>query len=352
MPTYEEGIRQGLTAALGRARRVTLDLAHTRLVILSDMHRGQGDGADDFRHAQKAYSQALRHYHRAGFSIDLLGDVEELWEARAERIVAEYKDVLELEQSFIASERLRRFFGNHDIDWSDPKHRSFVHLAPYLEDGGKRASVEEAIIADVTRNGEKLGDLFIVHGHQGTLDSDKYSGISRLFVRYIWRNIQRLLGLSITTPSSDFSLRLKHETAMYEWAIDQPGLVIVTGHTHHPVFMSVSEECFVKQKADDLENTDPTAFDTLEARDKEVAELRTRRRELVAQADGHAFDVEPDARPAYFNSGCCSFNDGTITGLEIEDGSITLVEWHPDGRRVAQRPPADLAEVFASCQHC
>ena len=30
----------------------------------------------------------------------------------------------------------------------------------------------------------------------------------------------------------------------------------------------------------------------------------------------------------YFNSGCCCFDDGDITGIEIEDGSIRLIKWH------------------------
>ena len=31
--------------------------------------------------------------------------------------------------------------------------------------------------------------------------------------------------------------------------------------------------------------------------------------------------------PCYFNTGCCSFPDGDITGLEIADGQIRLVRW-------------------------
>jgi hypothetical protein len=32
-------------------------------------------------------------------------------------------------------------------------------------------------------------------------------------------------------------------------------------------------------------------------------------------------------KPSYFNAGCCCFNGGTITGLEIAGGSIRLVRW-------------------------
>ena len=32
-------------------------------------------------------------------------------------------------------------------------------------------------------------------------------------------------------------------------------------------------------------------------------------------------------KPCYFNSGCCCFSDGDITGIEITDGSFYLIKW-------------------------
>jgi hypothetical protein len=32
-------------------------------------------------------------------------------------------------------------------------------------------------------------------------------------------------------------------------------------------------------------------------------------------------------KPSYFNSGCCCYNDGNITGIEIAGGKISLVKW-------------------------
>ncbi|NJO25385.1 MAG: hypothetical protein HC867_05830 [Bacteroidia bacterium] len=32
-------------------------------------------------------------------------------------------------------------------------------------------------------------------------------------------------------------------------------------------------------------------------------------------------------KPGYFNSGCCCFNDGDITGIEIADNCIHLIKW-------------------------
>lgn len=32
-------------------------------------------------------------------------------------------------------------------------------------------------------------------------------------------------------------------------------------------------------------------------------------------------------KPSYFNTGCCCFCDGDITGIEIADGTIRLIKW-------------------------
>ena len=32
-------------------------------------------------------------------------------------------------------------------------------------------------------------------------------------------------------------------------------------------------------------------------------------------------------KPSYFNTGCCCYNDGNITGIEIANNKIQLVKW-------------------------
>jgi len=44
----------------------------------------------------------------------------------------------------------------------------------------------------------------------------------------------------------------------------------------------------------------------------------------------------------YFNTGCCSFGDGDVTGLEISEGKIRLVRWLDDE---GQPRPKLLAEA-------
>ena len=39
-------------------------------------------------------------------------------------------------------------------------------------------------------------------------------------------------------------------------------------------------------------------------------------------------------KPSYFNSGCCCFRDGDITGIEITYEKIALVKWNIHKQRV------------------
>ena len=51
-------------------------------------------------------------------------------------------------------------------------------------------------------------------------------------------------------------------------------------------------------------------------------------------------EVLPDFtgfKPNYFNSGCCCFSDGDITGIEISDGCIRLIKWEYDSSDTPQR---------------
>jgi hypothetical protein len=45
-------------------------------------------------------------------------------------------------------------------------------------------------------------------------------------------------------------------------------------------------------------------------------------------------EVVTVAPPCYFNTGCCSFPDGDITGIEIAGGEMRLVRWPGDIREI------------------
>lgn len=106
----------------------------------------------------------------------------------------------------------------------------------------------------LTSDGEPLGTLFLVHGHQGTLGSDRIAWFSRLVVRYIWRPLQRRLNIPSTSPARDWELRQRHDAAMFARAREQrPGLVLIAGHTHRPVFWNSAPTPQIPRSSADVE---------------------------------------------------------------------------------------------------
>ena len=56
-------------------------------------------------------------------------------------------------------------------------------------------------------------------------------------------------------------------------------------------------------------------------------------------------------KPSYFNSGCCCFIDGDITGIEIENGKIRLIKWTsrdeiPQRQLLEEIPLEELAKAL------
>ena len=183
--------------------------------------------------------------------------------------------------------------------------------------------------------------------------SDRFSKLSRWFVRNIWRNIQRITKIPSTTPSVNFDLRKKLELAQYRWISAQPGMLLITGHTHHPVFSSQSHERYLEDKIESLKadnlsaSSDSRAAEIQESINLTYAELQW----VLAKSSGISSVLPPDSTPCYFNTGCCSFGDGDITGLEISDSEIRLVRWPEDDgnprRRILRR--GSLVEIFQQC---
>jgi predicted phosphodiesterase len=290
-----------------------------RYVIVSDQHKGARDKADAFRQCEPAYVGALTHYRNLGFTLILLGDVEELWEQNFEEVERHYAEVMRLEASFGAN-RYVRIFGNHDDDWMVPRNVT-RRLAPYLP----VPDVHEGLRFDVSGPDGPLGTILLVHGHQGTFLSHRFRAVSRFFLR-IWRPLQRVFGFRVPTPSTDPCLRGEHDRDMYAWAAAQTALVLIAGHTHRPVWSSRTHLQKLEAERAALaalpEPRAPDVVDRLAALETAIAD---RRREHPPCND------TVKTTSAYFNTGCCIFDDGDITAMEIEDGVLRLVRWAGGG---------------------
>jgi predicted phosphodiesterase len=238
-----------------------------------------------------------------------------------------------------------RVWGNHDDDWRRERIARRHLYGPF----GSEVARWEAVRLTVTRGEDELGTLFLAHGHQGTADSQILAKVARPTVM-IFGMLQRRFNRPWNTPATDSNLRERHDVAMYEWARRRAadGLVLIAGHTHRPVFWNTKPRQPSREQVAELEKT-------LE-REREAGAAPEALGKMRAQAEywraqwltGVKPPIDMEA-PSYFNTGCCAFADGDVTGIEIADGQITLVRW-PDnsGEPLPEQlvTPEPLAKVF------
>ncbi len=334
---YEKDIEEGLDKAYakfkGNVREgIECDINTARIIIFSDQHRGERDKADDFNDCEQAYNAALGYYLESNYTLIVLGDVEELWECSPDKVIKKYAESLSLEANFHAPKRYIRIYGNHDDFWNNENSVN-KHLRQIFKTPLNVLSTARLLFKDGNNN---LGEIFLAHGHQGTLDSDKYGKISRFFVRNLWRPFQNLTGIKTTTPARDYNLRDKHNIAMYHWAEKQNKLVLIAGHTHQPVFASKNYLGILNREIDllreDLKNEIALKGPRV---DKLKEDIACKRAEIEFLKSKESGKPKTDSglsmkKPCYFNTGCCSFSDGDITGIEISNGKVKLVRWPDD----------------------
>jgi len=352
---YVVRVANALDAIVARAEaeaptctRRPLDLRHDRFIIFSDLHRGARNAADDFRHTERAYRAALAYYLRLGHTLVVLGDAEELWEEGPQAVLEAYRETFTLEAQFHRDGRYVRVWGNHDDAWQfeDMVRR---YLQPVY--GASPLMAHEAVLLDANEGAGQLGRLLLVHGHQGDAKSDSWSWFSRYVIRYLWRPYQRLTQVRANTPATRYDLRHRLNRAMYLWAEQQSKLVLIAGHTHNPVFRSMShaEQLELELLRFEAQVPMPHSRPEIEAHALLLSRLewvRTDAQESLRQANGVTF-----AKPCYFNTGCCSYDDGDITGIEIVDGEIRLIRWPDDSGEPRPHILASdsLKAVLAAC---
>ncbi len=313
---------------------VPFDANSGRFIIMSDQHKGAGDASDDFFTNQKNYEAALEYYYKQNYTYINLGDCEELWENKPEPVLELYKHLLQLEARFLKHNRYYKIFGNHDLLWFDNLAVK-KHLEPIF---GKKLRILEGLILQTAIHNRPVS-FFLAHGHQGDKVSDN-NAFSKWFVSRVWVPVQRWLRLNVNTPAKDFHLTDRHNRIMYLWTLRYQDVVLVTGHTHKPVFESLDHIQRLNSQLKDAQSSGNTG---------EVALLRQEIEKRILEYGGNPAELSSWVKPTYYNSGCCCFNDADITGIEIADGNIRLVKWSAKKgspqRLVAEESP--LEKIFS-----
>jgi len=308
---------------------IPFDTSIQKFIIFSDEHKGAKNHADDFAVCEKNYVAALDYYFNEGYFFINLGDGEELWENNIFAVKKHNQLSFEKEKLFLQQKRFIKIFGNHDLYWAnDPT--AFIQLQSIY---GEKFPIYEGCILTTAINDRNF-QIYLTHGHQGDLQSDG-NWFSKFFVSNIWGPIQSLLDINPNTPANNDHLKSLHNSIMYDWSSAEKNTLLITGHTHQPVFMSLTHLEILYQKFNNAKSNNNDSL--VKSIEEEIKKAQPKN------------ETAPDLSkviPSYFNSGCCCFDDGDITGIEIADGCIRLIRWKTGREILEEIKLTDLEELL------
>lgn len=252
--------------------------SRSKIVIISDVHRGDGSYSDSLISNKNIYKAALNYYYKEGYILIEAGDGDELWKNKnCMDIAYNYKDVFRILNKFNKAKRLYLLYGNHDNSKRKPeylKKQSKKFKKIYKRFGTDFLYLIENITfrEGIVLNYEELNkEIFITHGHQVDFLNYELKALSEFLVRHIWKNLEGIAGFKEpTSPANNYKRGGVIDEKLEQWAKENKKMIIC-GHTHSSRFPEVS-------------------------------------------------------KGTYFNDGCCVL-PYSISSIEISSGLIALAKW-------------------------
>jgi UDP-2,3-diacylglucosamine pyrophosphatase LpxH len=295
-----------------------LDVHAKPYVIMSDIHLGDGGKADDLCKNETTLVSALNHYNQAGYSLILLGDIEEFWQFDLGKVKSRYQNTVYNSIRAFGDERVYRVFGNHDSDWRTPS------------DPAKNIPAKPTCATESLKMKDKSGNarILLVHGHQGDEESDKNAWSSRFWVR-LYKFIEPVIKIDRLLPAKKCQIIKDYEKVLYSWAKEKK-VILICGHSHRAIFASKSWAEQLKEKMEQIEKEIKEKQDDKDKIKKLKEDLKKAKTEYDDEkAKNRVIDPADPGReplPCYFNDGCALYPDG-ITVIEIANDKIGLVKW-------------------------
>jgi hypothetical protein len=305
---------------------------HKNFIIFSDQHKGTKNGADDFANCEPNYLQALEYYHNNNYCLVSLGDCEELWENKILGVKKHNTLSFEAEKKFSSIGAFVKIYGNHDTYWKNDPF-AFLFLKRIY---GQEIKIYDGLLLLKKVDGKEIS-IFLTHGHQGDGQSDG-NKFSAWFVSNIWAPLQSYLELNPNTPAYEDALKTIHNSMMYEWSAQHEDMLLITGHTHQPAFTSMTHLERLYKKLLIARNRKA---------ENEISEIETEIQKRKMEYKEVSADYL-NLKPTYFNSGCCCYSDGDITGIEIRQNEIMLVKWKQNAGKSERQvlETSGLSELF------
>jgi len=300
----------------------------TKIVVMSDFHAGDGSSRDDLAKNGKLLLASLeRYYFERGSILVLNGDIEEMQKFSYKEISASWKELYAIFDRFAAENRLYKIIGNHD--------------ELILEEEGYPYPIQSGLKLAL---GSRY--IFIMHGHQASEFYTNYNHVSRALIKYFVHTF----GIKSLNVSRNSRRKFKIERRIYRFC-QENGLVSIIGHTHRPLFESLSKFDRLRFTIENLCREYPLADEKHKAQiaatvadyKEEFGRLKRRERKSGSRLGIYDRDV---LLPCLFNAGCAVGKKG-ITAIEIENSKISLVYWFETGktRRYLERETAHSVAI-------
>ncbi len=282
----------------------------SKVVIFSDLHMGDGSSKDDFLPNSDLFIRAVKDYYAPrNFSMVLNGDIEELQRFPMKKITTRWAEVYGLFEQFNLAGKLIKTVGNHDLTLVAEPGQPFKY------------ELLEAVKLMYNEN-----PIFIFHGHQA---SKKYQRNNKL-IGWTLKYIANPLRIRNYSVAHDSRKQYKIERRVYNYSVLRK-IASVIGHTHRPLFESMSKAERLKHKIEQLcreltnmkGDSGNGVLKSIKAYKKELRDIYRENIPLLEIGNIYhsIFQI-----PCLFNSGSVIGKRG-MTCLEIEEGSIALVHW-------------------------
>jgi UDP-2,3-diacylglucosamine pyrophosphatase LpxH len=285
--------------------------AHDKIVIFSDLHMGNGSSKDDFKTNANLFQTALEKYYLPrDFKLILNGDVEELLRYPLKKIHSSWHHVYEIFDTYEKKDAFYKIIGNHDLALCLPDTQP------------NKYEVQHAVTL-----ASEFGDLMIFHGHQAAMNYQRLNKIVGYTLKYL-ANPLRIKNYSVAHSSRK---QYAIEKKVYHYSSYRKRVSII-GHTHRPLFESLSKVERLKYKIEQLcrefarmphGDEQKHIQKTIKSHKKELKKIyRKNKNALGVRHLYHSlFHI-----PCLFNSGCVVGKRG-MTCIEIENNQISLIHW-------------------------
>ncbi|MBU1078763.1 MAG: metallophosphoesterase [Spirochaetes bacterium] len=282
-----------------------------RVVIFSDLHMGNGGRRDDFLKNSELFQYILQNYYlKKRYKLILNGDVEELHRFSLKSIMNRWEKVYQIFNRFSKKTALYKIVGNHDC--------KLYFIKPFIPTAG---------LLEAMKLIYKGSTLFIFHGHQSARFLYHFNNIMGFFLRYI----ATPLYIKNTSVSFNSSRRFKIEKNAYNFSLHKK-IISIIGHTHRPLFESLSKIDSLRFKIEQLCRKFYTANEKSKENIKKA--VKNYKQELLyyynkknkEEGERSSLYTSNLIVPSLFNSGCVIGKTG-ITAIEIDRGNMMLTHW-------------------------